>query len=300
MYQIKHTIDLKNSLNFIEIEDLNKATYAKIQLNLGGSLQELVLLNHHLIKDLHPLTYDNTFASASLFPFANRIADGSYVYDNKTYQLEINQKEENNALHGLIYNKTFELIHQKTTPEKAEVFLRFEEIVNSEGFPFTYSIDLQYILTKDSLALNVTVKNTDTKTFPFTIGWHPYFISDDLSKSTVHFKSRKKYIFDKRNITQGIEEIAIDRTIFIEDKFLDDSFALDANKIGFETPLYSFALKSSEKDSFLQLYTPPHPNTIAIEPTTGISNSFNNGEGLKTLNPNDSYQIHWNLKLIQK
>lgn len=298
MYQIKHTKDLNNRLNFIEIEDSSKASYAKIQLNLGGSLQELILLNHHLIKDLHPLTYNNTYASAILFPFANRIADGSYVYDNKTYQLEINQKEENNALHGLVYNKTFELINQKTTPEKAEVVLRYEELMDSEGFPFTYSIDLQYILTKDSLDLRVTVKNTGTKTFPFTIGWHPYFISHNLSKSAVHFKSRKKYIFDKRNITQGIEEIAIDRTIYIEDKTLDDCFALDSNEIGFETPLYSFALKSSEKDSFLQLYTPPHPNAIAIEPTTGISNSFNNGEGLKTLKPNNSYQINWNLKLI--
>jgi len=44
LYQIKHTKDLKNSLNFLEIEGSNKASYAKIQLNLGGSLQELTLL----------------------------------------------------------------------------------------------------------------------------------------------------------------------------------------------------------------------------------------------------------------
>ncbi|NEW80697.1 MAG: aldose 1-epimerase, partial [Gelidibacter sp.] len=249
-------------------------------------------------KDLHPLTYDNTYASAILFPFANRIEDGSYVYENRTYQLDINQKEENNALHGLVYNKTFELIDQKTTPEKAEVTLRYEELVNSEGFPYTYTIDLKYILTKNSLHLNVSVKNTSTKTFPFTIGWHPYFNSHDLFKSAVHFKSQKKYIFNKRNITQGIEEISIDRTLLVEDKTLDDCFELDLNEIVFETPNYAFVLTSDEKNNFLQLYTPPHPNTIAIEPTTGISNSFNNGEGLKSLKPDNTYQINWNLKLI--
>lgn len=298
LYQIKHTKDLKKRLNFLEIEDSNKTSYAKIHLNLGGSLQELLLLNQQLIKDLHPLTYNNTYASAILFPFANRIADGSYVYENKTYQLEINQKEENNALHGLVYNKTFEIIDQKTTAEKAEVVLRYEELAPAEGFPFTYVIDLTYILTKDSLELNVTVKNTDTKTFPFTIGWHPYFISQDLSKSAVHFKSHQKCVFDERNITQRMEEIAIDEPFLIEDKSLDDCFALDSNEIIFETPQYSFALESSEKNSFLQLYTPPHPNAIAIEPTTGISDSFNNGEGLKTLKSNDSYHIQWNLKII--
>ena len=298
MYQIKHTKDLKNRLNFIEIEDSNKNSYAKIHLNLGGSLQELKLLNHQLIKDLHPLTYNNTYASAVLFPFANRIADGSYVFDHKTYQLEINQKEENNALHGLVYSKTFEIIDQKTTLEKAEVLLRYKELMHFIGFPFTYMIDLTYILTKDSLDLNVTVKNTDTKTFPFTIGWHPYFISQNLSKSAVHFKSHQKCVFDERNITHGMDENIIDEPFLIEYKSLDDCFLLDSNEIGFETPLYSFSLKSSEKDSFLQLYTPPHPNAIAIEPTTGISDSFNNGVGLKTLKPNENYHINWNLKLL--
>lgn len=298
MYHIKQTKELKNSLNFIEIEDSNKASYAKINLNLGGSLQELILSKHHLIKDLHPLTYNNTYASAILFPFANRIADGCYVYNNKSYQLKINQTEENNALHGLVYNKTFELIDQKTTSEKAEVVLRYEELLHSQGFPFTYSIDLIYILTKDSLYLNVSIKNTDTKKFPFTIGWHPYFNSHNLFKSAVHFKSHQKYVFNERNITQGSNKIALDQTFLIEDKTLDDCFALDFNEIGFETPHYSFTLKSSEKDSFLQLYTPPHPNTIAIEPTTGISNSFNNGTGLKTLKPKDTYHINWNIKLI--
>ncbi len=298
MYQIKQTKDLKNNVNFIEIEDSNKASYAKIHLNLGGSLQELILLNQHIIKDLHPLTYNNTYASAILFPFANRIADGSYVFENITYQLDTNQKEENNALHGLVYNKTFELTNQIITSEKAEITLRYEELVNSEGFPFTYAIDLTYILTKNSLDLNVSVKNTDSKTFPFTIGWHPYFNSADLFKSVVHFKSQKKYIFDKRNITQGIEEITIDRTFLIEDKTLDDCFELNLNEIGFETPNYTIVLSSDEKNNFLQLYTPPHPNTIAIEPTTGISNSFNNGEGLKRLKPNETYHINWNLKLI--
>jgi len=63
------------------------------------------------------------------------------------------------------------------------------------------------------------------------------------------------------------------------------------------TPGYILELKSSEKDSYLQLYTPPHKNTIAIEPTTGVSNSFNNGIGLKTLQPNETYTISWNLKI---
>jgi len=297
LYIINHNQDLKNNIDYIEIKHSLKTSYAKIHLNLGGSLQELFLNNHYVIKDLSPLTYNNTYASSILFPFANRIADGLYHFEDKIYQFEINQKEENNALHGLVYNKPFELVDQKTTNEEAMVVLRYEEQKYAKGFPYTYIIDLKYTLTKDSLDLSISVKNTDNKTFPFTMGWHPYFDSSNLFKSSVRFKSNKTTVFDKRNITIGLNDLDVDDKFMIEDKSLDDCFVLDSNEILFETPKYSFVLTSSEKDCFLQLYTPPHANTIAIEPTTGISDSFNNGIGLKTLKPNEYYNITWNLKI---
>jgi aldose 1-epimerase len=297
LYNIKHTKDSKSNVNYVEIEDSEKVSYAKIYLDLGASLQELVLNKHHIIKDLSPLTYDNTYASSILFPFANRIEDGIYKFGGKDYLLDINQAQENNALHGFVYNKTFELVEKKAIKEEASVLLRYEEKGHTQGFLYTYKIDLKYTLTKQSLDLSVSVKNTDSKTFPFTIGWHPYFDTSDLYNSIVRFKSHKQVYFDERNITQGLRDFKINDEFKIENKCLDDCFVLDSNKILFETPDYSFELTSSEKDCFLQLYTPPKPNTIAIEPTTGISNSFNNKIGLKTLKPNDSYNINWKFKL---
>ena len=298
MYIIKHTKDLIQKLDFVELIDKRRITYAKIHLNLGGSLQKLKIDSHHLIKDLHPLTYNDTYASSILFPFSNRIADGMYYFKEKCYQFEINQTEENNALHGLVYDKTFKLVEQNSKEEEASVKLRYEEKKHTKGFPYTYIIELKYTLTSDNLSLSVTVKNTDTKTFPFTIGWHPYFNSSNLFKSSLHFKSVKSVIFDKRKITLGLKDINIDDKVMIKNKLLDDCYVLNLNEIKFETPNYNFVLSSSEKDNFLQLYTPKHANTIAIEPTTGISNSFNNGIGLKELKPNDEYNIIWNINIL--
>ena len=298
MYIIKHTKDLIQKLDFVELEDKRRITYAKIHLNLGGSLEKLKIDSHHLIKNLHPLTYNNTYASSILFPFSNRIADGMYYFKEKCYQFEINQNEENNALHGLVYDKTFKLVEQNSKEEEASVKLRYEEKKHTKGFPYTYIIELKYTLTSDNLSLSVTVKNTDTKTFPFTIGWHPYFNSSNLFKSSLHFKSVKSVIFDKRKITLGLKDINIDDKVMIKNKLLDDCYVLNLNEIKFETPNYNFVLSSSEKDNFLQLYTPKHANTIAIEPTTGISNSFNNGIGLKELKPNDDYNIIWNINIL--
>lgn len=101
MYSIKH------SHSALEIENSSKTIFAKICLNDGASLQELKLFGQTLIKNLGPLEYKNTYASSILFPFANRIKDGTYTYNNETYKFPVNEVPNNNALHGLVFDKTF-------------------------------------------------------------------------------------------------------------------------------------------------------------------------------------------------
>ena len=72
---------------------------------------------------------------------------------------------------------------------------------------------------------------------------------------------------------------------------------LDNTKVFFKTPDYNLQINSTEKNSFLQSYIPSRKNTIAIEPTTGVSDIFNNKIGLQTLEPNKNYQVVWTLKL---
>ena len=297
MYNIRHIKNTENQLDFLEIENLNKSSLARICLNDGGSLQELNLNSRHIINGLSLLNYNKTYASSLLFPFANRIKDGSYEFDGEIYQFDINEPDNNNALHGLVYNKPFELINEKITETYASAKLVYHEKHKDKGFPFTYSIYLEYILGENSLDFSVEIRNTDTKPFPFTLGWHPYFLSDDLCNSSFDFDSSLKVKLDDRNITQGI--VPNDKTVGfkVNNQFLDDCFILESKTVLFNTPSYLLTLKSSENECFLQLYTPPRPNTIAIEPTTGVSDSFNNGIGLKTLHPDDTYSIKWNLKV---
>ncbi|MDD7888246.1 aldose 1-epimerase [Flavivirga sp. 57AJ16] len=293
MYKINHD----KALNILEIENSENKVYGKIHLSSGASLQELTLNGHGIIKDLSPLTYANTYASSILFPFANRIKDGIYSFNDKEFQFEINQKEENNALHGLVYNKTFQIIDQETHHDSASILLEYNETELPIGFPYTYTIQLKYIFTSNHLSLEVSVKNTDTKAFPFTLGWHPYFLSDNLFNSSLDFESTEKIVLGERNITTGVEDFELNKAFNIEDKQLDDCWILDSNEVTFNTPKYQLTITSSAGNNFLQVYTPPKLNTIAIEPTTGVSNSFNNHIGLQVLDANDTYNINWSLKI---
>lgn len=295
MFKIEHIQD--NQLNQVKLVNSDNRSYATISLNQGASLQELFINNTAVIEDLSPLKYSDTYASSILFPFANRIKDGSYTFNGEEFQLEINQKEENNALHGLVYSKTFKILNEDVSDTEASIKLEYNEVNESKGFPYNYTIQLQYILTEDSLKLTVSVKNTDSKSFPFTLGWHPYFISKNLYKSSLKFDSNRKIILGERMITTGVEDYKNGDSFEIKDKQLDDCFILNNNKVQFLTPDYDLEMNASSNETFLQMYTPPRANTIAIESTTGVSDSFNNKIGLQVLEPGKTYNIDWEIKL---
>jgi aldose 1-epimerase len=293
MYHITHDV----STNCVSIKHKSYGVFALVNLNHGGSLQELILNNIELIASLNPLPYIETYASAILFPFANRVEDGKYGFNGDVFQLDINNIEENNAIHGLVYNKLFSIKSQFADDDQADLVLEYDYNELNEGFPFPFTIQLKYTFTKNRLKLKVFVQNKGDSPFPYTIGWHPYFYSEQLNTSTVEFKSGFKLEMDNRNIGIGLQNIAAQERLSLKDKTLDDCWKLDSDPVVFKTPQYSLKLSSSEPHGFLQIYTPSKKNTIAIEPTSGVSNSFNTKIGLKTLKPNDQFEIIWRLTI---
>lgn len=294
-----YTTKYHETSNILEINNPEGSVYGKIYLNLGASLQELTLDGHKIIQDLSPLSYGDTYASSILFPFANRIKDGTYKFEGKTFQFEKNQVQEQNALHGLVYNKTFGIIDEKLTENSAMVSLEYTEKSKTKGFPYTYTIRVGYTFKKNALDVKVSVHNTDNKAFPFTLGWHPYFISSDLKRSKLHFDSTEKVVLGDRNITTGTEKIKKTGELPLDTESLDDCWILNSDEVIFKTPDYNLRFNATGNNNFLQAYIPPRPNTIAIEPTTGISDSFNNKIGLATLAPDTSYSILWQLTIIE-
>ena len=287
---------IKDGLPIIRLQNSDKATTAIINLEQGGRLQELTLLGKSIMKEIPDFNYNASYASAVLFPFANRIENGKYTFKNTKFQLDCNEKGLN-ALHGLVYNKKFKIVHKIESSSYASVTIAYKELEESLGFPFKYNIHLTYTLTNDELSLSVTIKNTDINPFPFTLGWHPYFLSHDLKNSSLSFNSAKKIKFNKNLITQKVIDEKTEKAFKIENKQLDDCFILNSNTIGFKTPNYQLEISTNQIENYVQLYTPENLPLIAIEPMTGVSNSFNNNIGLQVLQPNTSFSLKWNVKI---
>lgn len=295
--EIKH----ENSL-LDQIHLFSDRISCRVLPNLGGSLQELMIDGVHIIDgislDERGLEdYRNTFKSSILFPFPNRVKDGKFEFGEKSYQLNINDTVFNNAIHGLVYDGSFKFQKYSEDGDKVALELRYKTGGSHPGFAFGYQLNLCYsIANTGKVNLGFEVINTGHQTFPFGLGWHPYFSSKDLSGSVLSMEAKDHFVCPERMIPEEKEEAGLSESFAIGELMFDDGYSLAGPSCEFETPEYLVQLDFDYGDEpYLQIYTPPHRKSIAIEPMTCITDSFNNGIGLEALDPGQSYR--WSIDM---
>lgn len=297
MYKINTLTE--NGMQFIELQNASKTTSAKICLDQGARLQELKFNDVYLIKEQENFDYKVSYASSLLFPFASRIENGKYAFKGEDYQLNCND-EGKNALHGLIFDKKFELFEPEEHKHSCFATFNYFEKNLSEGFPFTYFFSVTYTLFEDNLNISMSIHNTGDFAFPFILGWHPYFVCDDFENSYLTFNSDKKIVLNENLVAKEIVDEKTPEVFELHNKKLDDCFVLNDNTVTITTPAYKVQITQNSEKSFLQLYTPKEIPVIAIEPMTGISNSFNNKIGLQVLEPHKTHAFKCNLRIINE
>jgi len=304
-----------------KLYDSQTEEYVSILPHLGGSVNEMVLKHKG---ELIPIidgyktvqdSSDNlgtTFKGSNLFPFPNRIADGKYAFEGENYVLPLNFPQENNAIHGLIYNKTFEVIEHESGEISCQLFIRYIADEAVEGYPFNYMLEVTYKLHVDEGFLCTTkIYNRDDRNILIGHGWHPYFISGNASINDLmlQFPADEILEVDKRSIPTGKTEKynTFNQLRQIESTQLDNCFLLEQTDKQAEIHIvnnardFKYAIWQEtgiHKYNYLQIYTPPHRKSIAIEPMTCAPDAFNNGQGLIVLSPLEGINLNWGIRRL--
>jgi aldose 1-epimerase len=304
---MKHSVKISDSNNLLDhIHIYNEKLSARIYPNLGGSIQQLIVNNVKIIDGISNDQkgiddYATTYKSSVLFPFPNRIEDGSYEFMETKYQLPVNEPSVNNAIHGVVYNKAFEISAVESEKDVSNIVLSYSSKGATPGFPFPFELKLTYsIYATGSLKLKFDILNKGDQPFPYGLGWHPYFLADSLKDCTLSFPSRDFYLCNKRSLPVNMTASSLSESFKMADSSFDDAYSLNRSECRFESNSYSLNLAFDYPEgTYLQVYTPPHRQSIAIEPMTCVANSFNNQIGLKELLPgtSDSWTIHMDLNV---
>lgn len=109
-----------------------------------------------------------------LCPFPGRVANGRYVFDGQTLQLECNDKEGPNAIHGFVRSLFWTTEAVTLSTVSFTVMLDGSEY-GRRGYPFTLNITVAYALDEFGLSCRFAIQNGGSSRAPVGIGFHPYF-----------------------------------------------------------------------------------------------------------------------------
>ncbi len=109
-----------------------------------------------------------------LIPFPGRIGNGRYSFDGQQFQLECNDKEGPNAIHGFVRNLPWHVRDAQANRVMFDVRLDADQYA-SRGYPFSLEVRVTYELDAHGLSCSFMVNNVGQRAAPLGVGFHPYF-----------------------------------------------------------------------------------------------------------------------------
>lgn len=253
-----------------------------------------------------------------LFPFPNRIREGRFSWDGKTYQLPLGDSTGKNAIHGFATKHAWRVVDQGADAAMAWVTGEFHGSVDAAEtlplWPADYRIRITYRLFDRVLRLEIDVDNPDTKPLPFGIGFHPYFALAPFGgmQALVGAGAPKMW--------ELIESLPTGKLLDVDTRCdlrggqayshlqLDDvltnlyPFSYDQpDRLGMvavvQNPSGERMLTLWASDDFRELvaFTPPHREAICLEPYTCTTDAINLqargiDAGLRVLTPGEYWR----------
>lgn len=247
------------------------------------------------------------FKGVKLSPYVCRLGGGKYTLGGRTYQMEKNSLA-GEAIHGLLYDRAFKENRRKISDNSATLQLQIDYKGEDAGYPFPYRCQVEYSIYRDNrLTMDTWITNLSDTAIPVVDGWHPYFrTGTKVDELELQFTAEAFVEFDTDLIPTGklLPYREFNQMKKIGNIQLDNSFLLDISdkqpRCVLSDPMKKISVEFYPDPAYqvLQLYIPPQRDSIAIELLSGVPDAFNNGMGLKMLQPDAI--AHFSITLVAK
>jgi aldose 1-epimerase len=245
-----------------------------------------------------------------LVPWPNRIEDGRWQLDGKTMLLDLTEPDKHNAIHGLLRNTAYRQL------ARTEGSVTLGAIVFPQhGYPFHLATTVTYELVDGGLDVTHTIENLSESKAPVAVGTHPFFRIGDVPTEQLELIVHASSYFEVDARLNPIAEHPVDGTGFdlrepklVGDLTLDTAFGAVDTVDGVSAVLRApdgreVRLLQDAQHGFVQVFTTPiFPKdgglrrAVAIEPMTAPPNAFNSGQGLRWVQPGETWTLGWGIR----
>lgn len=250
-----------------------------------------ILLGH---ESPEAVTQNSGAKSGLLFPFPNRLAGGTYIWRGQTYHFPQNDKSGPNAIHGFGMNKPFTVDNIDLDEHSALVECHYQYDGERENYPFPFDFRVTFRMEDGGrFEMRLSLVNTGKEPLPAGMGYHPYFLlADRVDEVSLQLPRVERVKINENMIPTGEREpyTQFEQLRPVGEERLDTCFALRQDhgrvEVQLEGPRGRLQYwQEADTYGYLQVYTPKDRSSIALEPMTCNVDAFNNGDGLRTLDP---------------
>jgi aldose 1-epimerase len=245
-----------------------------------------------------------------LMPWPNRVAGGRYAFGGKIFQLPIDEPELGHAIHGLA-----RWVEWSVDERAADRVRLRHRLCARPGYPFPLELSVEAALSGAGLTLTFGAVNLGREPCPFGAGAHPYFAFPGARADAVELgvPAAEFLDVDARSIPRArrpVEGSALDfrRPRAIGAAHLDCAFTgLRRDERGrawvsLRHGAERLRVWLDGAFGFVQVYTgdtlPDRARRrlgVAVEPMSCAPDAFNSGDGLRLLQPGESFRASFGL-----
>ena len=241
-----------------------------------------------------------------LLPWPNRIRDGRYSFAGQDLQLPLTEPARGNAIHGLVRWSNWAVTAQEDDRLVTELVLHPQP-----GYPFTLALSIEYRLEPGGLSVATTATNRGDRPCPYGAGSHPYLTVGTalVDEALLELPADLRAETDGRGIPTGVVPVDGTPYDFRRDRPIGD-LALDTAYTGLTGRQAVLASADGRRrttlwwdDSYrwIMVFTgdtlgpASRRRSVAVEPMTCGPNAFVTGDGLRILEPEESWTTTWGL-----
>ncbi len=212
---------------------------------------------------------------APLFPYANRIENGSYTFMGRQYQFA--RTKEGNSIHGYAKDIKWDVEEQ----EEDSVTLK-TDLFRENEYPFHVICTLHICISGSRFCENANFYLREGKA-PIAPGFHPYYMVDEnweinLERRALKAMKKDEY-FPSGDYVEFYKNIRSKRSGYFDDLFKYEG------QIVLNTSQMRYTVERINSKYFM-LYNGQFAEnrSVAIEPMSSPVNSFRTGDDIKVLN----------------